>query len=152
MLGLQITVQVVAIALVLVVLYVAARAWARANKAKTAEPMGPHAMFDGGERYETADEKLSVEHDGPAGAGIGLLMAIVDALRARGLETNEVEPEDYGFMTVVKVGGEDVILQIGAGGDQEWTLFVRAPSGKVPMEVMDAVRSLEGIRNLTWSV
>ena len=126
--------------------------WAQRTAPKRNEPLGPHATFDGGERYATADEKLSVEHDGPSGAGVGILMAIVDALRARGLETNEVEPEDYGFMTVVKVGGEDVILQISAGGQQEWTLFVRAPSGKVPMEVMDAVRSLEAIRNLTWSV
>ena len=126
--------------------------WSQRGAAKPNEPLGPHATFDGGERYATSDEKLAVEHDGPAGAGIGILMAIVDALRARGLETNEVEPEDYGFMTVVKVGGEDVILQISSGGQQEWTLFVRAPSGKVPMEVMDAVRSLEAIRNLTWSV
>jgi len=126
--------------------------WSQRGAAKSNEPLGPHATFDGGEHYATADEKLAVEHDGPAGAGVGLLMAIVAALRARGLETNEVEPEDYGFMTVVKVGGEDVIIQISAGGQQEWTLFVRSPSGKVPMEVMDAVRSLEGLRNLTWSV
>ena len=152
MLGLQSALQVVAIAAAILVVYFIARAWTRAGAAKKADPLGPHATFDGGERYATADEKLTVEHDGPAGAGIGLLQALVEALRARGLETNEVEPEDYGFMTVVKVGGEDVILQLGAGGQAEWTLFVRSPSGKVPMEVMDAVRSLEGLRNLTWLV
>ena len=100
----------------------------------------------------TADERLRIETDGPGGAGEGVLLALVEALRARGVGTNPVEPESYGFMTVVEIDGEDVVLTLAAGGDQAWILFVKAPSGKVPMEIMDALRSLEDVRNVTWSV
>lgn len=134
----------------LVALFVIARRLAASAAAKS-EPMGPHAMFDGGDRYVTADERMRVETDGPSGAGEGVLMALVDALRARGVGTNPVEPESYGFMTVVEIEGEDIILELAAGGDQDWLLFVKAPSGKVPMEIMDALRSLE-VRNVSWTV
>lgn len=148
MLGLQI----LAIVAVVGVLYIVVRAWARNAMPRKSEPLGPHAMFDGGERYATADERLNVEHDGPSGAGEGVLLALVDALRARGVITNPVEPESYGFMTVVEIDGEDVILSLAAGGEQDWVLFVKAPSGKVPVEIMNALRSLTDIRNVTWSV
>jgi hypothetical protein len=55
-------------------------------------------------------------------------------------------------MTVVELDGEDVILTLAAGGDQDWILFVKSPSGRVPMEIMDALRSLEDVRDVTWSV
>lgn len=114
--------------------------------------LGPHATFDGGGRYATETERMRVELDGPGSAGEGLLMALVDALRARGAGTHPVEPESYGFMTVVELDGEDVILELGAGSEQDWLLFVKAPSGKVPHQVMDALRSLADLRNVTWFV
>ena len=148
--------------LVLTILAVAAAVWllsvfvrgwrAAGARASKAEAMGPHARFDGGQTYVTADERLRVETDGPGGAGEGVLLAIVDALRTRGVGTNPVEPESYGFMTVVNLDGEDVVLTLAAGGDQDWILFVKAPSGRVPMEIMDALRSLSDVRNVTWSV
>ena len=151
----------VAVQLVLTILAVAAAIWlstiflrgwrAAGARAKT-ESMGPHARFDGGTRYVTADDRMRVETDGPGGAGEGVLLALVDALRARGVGTNPIEPESYGFMTVVELDGEDVILTLAAGGDQDWILFVKSPSGRVPMEIMDALRSLEDVRNVTWSV
>lgn len=141
--------QLLLIAAALVVIYSIARARTRATK--RAEPLGPHATFDGGEQYATADERLHIEHDGPSGAGEGLLLAIVAALRARGFATHPVEPEAYGFMSVVEIDGEDVILTLGAGGEQAWILFVRAPSGKVPVEIMNALRTLH-VRNVTWSL
>jgi hypothetical protein len=144
--------QILALVAVIGLLYVVARAWARNAMPRKSEPLGPHAMFDGGERYATADERLNVEHDGPSGAGEGVLLALVDALRARGVITNPVEPETYGFMTVVEIDGEDVVLSLAAGGEQDWVLFVKAPSGKVPVEIMNALRSLGDLRNVTWSV
>lgn len=135
----------------LVALFVIARRWMTPATAKSAA-LGPHAMFDGGDRYATDDERMRIETDGPSGAGEGVLMALVDALRARGVATNPVEPESYGFMTVVEIDGEDIILELAAGGDQDWLLFVKAPSGKVPMEIMDALRSLDGVRNISWTV
>ena len=147
--------QLLAVVGAIIVVYFVSRAWVRSGTPKpteTPERMGPHAMFDGGERYATADERLRVETDGPGGAGEGVLMALVDAMRARGIETNPIEPETYGFMTVVELDGEDVVLQLAAGGDQDWVLFVKAPSGRVPVEIMNALRSLEDVRNVTWSV
>jgi hypothetical protein len=143
--------QILAVAAAVWLLYVFVRGWRAASPPKS-EPMGPHARFDGGDRYVTADERLRVETDGPGGAGEGVLEALVDALRARGVGTNPVEPESYGFMTVVEIEGEDIILTLAAGGDQDWILFVKAPSGKVPIEIMDALRSLEDVRNVTWAV
>jgi len=143
--------QIIAVAMGLVALFVVARRWANTQPSR-AEPLGPHAMFDGGAHYATAEEQMRIETDGPSGAGEGVLMALVAALRARGVGTNPVEPESYGFMTVVEIDGEDVILELGAGGEQAWLLFVKAPSGKVPLQIMDALRSLEGVRNVTWSV
>ena len=143
--------QIIAVAMGLVALFVVARRWANTQPPKP-EPLGPHAMFDGGDHYATAEEQMRIETDGPSGAGEGVLMALVAALRARGVGTNPVEPESYGFMTVVEIDGEDVILELGAGGEQAWLLFVKAPSGKVPLQIMDALRSLEGVRNVTWSV
>ncbi|MBA3501040.1 MAG: hypothetical protein H0T65_11735 [Deltaproteobacteria bacterium] len=144
--------KILAVAAAVWLVYVFARGWRAASARRRSEPMGPHAKFDGGDRYVTADERLRVETDGPGGAGEGVLMALVDALRARGVGTNPVEPESYGFMTVVEVDGGDIILTLAAGGDQDWILFVKAPNGKVPMEIMDAVRSLEDVRNVTWAV
>jgi len=143
--------QIVAVAMGLVALFVVARRWAT-TQPPPPTPLGPHAMFDGGERYATAEERMRIETDGPSGAGEGVLSALVDALRARGVGTNPVEPESYGFMTVVEIDGEDVILELGAGGDQAWLLFVKAPSGKVAPQIMDALRSLEDVRNVTWSL
>jgi hypothetical protein len=150
----QTLLQILGVAAVIVVVYFVSRLWVRQGTppVKQPEPLGPHATFDGGARYATADERLSVEHDGPGGAGEGILLAIVDALRARGIETNPVEPETYGFMTVVELDGEDVVMQLAAGGEREWVLFVKSPSGRVPAEIMNALRSLEDVRNVTWSV
>ena len=147
--------QMLAVVVAVLLAYLLSRSWARSGKpkpAKTPERMGPHAMFDGGDRYTTADERLRIETDGPGGAGEGVLMALVDAMRARGIVTNPIEPETYGFMTVVELDGEDVVLQLAAGGDQDWVLFVKSPSGRVPVEIMNALRSLEDVRNVTWSV
>ncbi len=132
------------------VVYWMVRAWARAGTVVPSEPDRPHALFDGGERYATADEQARIELDGPSAAGEGVLMAIVDALRARGVGTNPIEPESYGYMTVVEIDDEDVILRIGSGGDRDWMLFVEAPSGAVPPQIEDALRSLENVRNVEW--
>jgi hypothetical protein len=135
----------------LVGLVVVVRRWIRGPSETIPPPsMGPHAMFDGGQRYVTSDERMRIETDGPSGAGEGVLMALVDALRAKGLETNPIEPESYGFMTVVEIDGEDVVLELGAGGDQEWILFVKAPSGKVAPQIIDALHSLADVRNINW--
>jgi hypothetical protein len=148
--------QILAVAAAIWLLSVFLRGWRaaarRTSNNNKAEAMGPHAKFDGGQTYVTADERLRVETDGPGGAGEGVLLALVDALRTRGVGTNPVEPESYGFMTVVELDGEDVVLTLAAGGDQDWILFVKSPSGRVPMEIMDALRSLGGVRNVTWSV
>ena len=148
--------QILAVVAAVWLFYVFARGWraaaARTNSNNKAAAMGPHAKFDGGQTYVTADERLRIETDGPGGAGEGVLLAIVEALRTRGVGTNAVEPESYGFMTVVEIDNEDIVLTLAAGGDQDWILFVKAPSGKVPMEIMDARRSLEDVRNVTWAV
>jgi hypothetical protein len=80
-----------------------------------------------------------------------MLLAIVDALRAKGAQTNPIEPESYGYMTVVGVGGEDVVLRVGSWGREfEWTLYVESPSGKVAPEIDAALRSLVDVRNVKW--
>lgn len=110
----------------------------------------PHAVFDGGHRYATEQERAA-DASTSERRGEGLLMALVDALRARGITaTNPIEPEHYGYMTVVEIDGEDVILQLAAGGPQEWRLWVKAPSGRVPPSVVDALHALEDIRNVRW--
>src|SRR5687767_3151885 len=136
----------------MIVLYAFAKArYRRESAARPAEPARPRASFEGGEVYATADEKLRIETDGPSAGGEGILMAIVDALRARGVVTNPVEPESYGYMTVITVGGEDVVLRLGSWGREfEWTLYVESPSGKVASEILDALGSLENIRNVAW--
>jgi hypothetical protein len=136
----------------LVVLYGMANKWARARAPQPpSEPAKPHATFVGGQRYATADETLRIETDGPSAGGEGVLLALVDALHAHGAITNPVEPEDYGYMTVVTVGGEDVILRIGSwGAEFEWTLYVESPSGKVAPEIDVALRSLGDVRDVTW--
>ena len=138
------------VALVSVVL---SRRWRRAVQREPSppEPIKPHATFTGGDRYCTADERLRVETDGPSAWGEGILMAIVEAPRARGATTNQVEPESYGYMTVVNVDGEDIVLRIGSWGREfEWTLYVESPSRKVPDMVVEAVRSLEDLRDVVW--
>jgi hypothetical protein len=125
----------------------------------------PHAMFAGGHRYATERELgiIGSAAGGSAaggsvaggsdtdGLGEGLLLALVDALRLRGVtSTNPIEPEDHGFMTVVDIDGDDVILQIGVGGDRQWLLLVRSPSGTVPSVVMDALASLDDVRDIAW--
>jgi hypothetical protein len=119
--------------------------WTMRAPVNPREPLGAHAMFDGGERYSTAEERMRIETE-------GVLLALVDALRGRGVTTNPVEPETYGFMTVISIEGEDIILELSAGGDQTWILFVKAPSEKVPVEVMDALRSLDDVRNIKWQL
>ena len=114
--------------------------------APAASGLGPHASFAGGDRYATEAERGS---DSDA-RGEGLLMALVDALRARGVGTNPVEPEPHGFMTVVEIDGDDVILRVGTGGEQDWLLFVKSPSGKVPQQIVDALASLEDVRDVNW--
>lgn len=145
-------VSILVVAATLFVLYAMARkVSAQRRPQPPSEPPKPHATFDGGEAYATADERMRIETDGPSAGGEGVLMAIVDALRARGVATNPVEPEDYGYMTVITVAGEDVILRVGSwGGEYEWLLFVEAPSGTVPPEVDAALRSLDNVRNVRW--
>ena len=110
----------------------------------------PHAMFEGGHRYAT-ERELGIAGTETDGLGEGLLMALVDALRHRGvISDSPIEPEDHGFMTVVAIDGTDVILQIGIGGDQQWMLLVKSPHGRVPGVVMDALASLEDVRNVRW--
>ena len=142
----------VVVVAVFYVLYRIARFRYAAEQARQPpEPAKPRATFEGGQRYATADEKLRIETDGPSACGEGMLLAIVDALRARGVVTNAVEPESYGYMTVITVSGEDVVLRIGSWGkDFEWTLYVESPSGKVATEISDALRSLEDIREIKW--
>ena len=134
----------------LVGLVVVARRWAEQPIAAPASAsLGPHASFAGGHRYATEAERALDGGDADS-LGEGLLMAIVDALRARGVGTNPVEPEPYGYMTVIEIDGDDVILQIGAGGEQDWLLFVKSPTGKVPQQVIDALASLDDVRDVTW--
>ena len=110
----------------------------------------PHAMFDGGRRYAT-ERELGITGPDTDGLGEGILMALVDALRALGVTSgNPIEPEDHGFMTVVEMDGEDVVLQIGMGGDQHWMLLVKSPSGRVPGRLMSALATLDDIRNVKW--
>ena len=110
----------------------------------------PHAMFDGGHRYAT-ERELGITGSETDGLGEGLLMALVDALRAYGVTSNNpIEPEDHGFMTVVEIDGEDVILQIGIGGDQQWLLLVKSPSGRVPSQLRSALSSLDDVRDVKW--
>ena len=144
----QVLLAVLVIGATLYVIYTMARKWAVAS-APPPEPVAPHATFDGGESYVTEDERQRIELDGPSGAGEGILMALVDALRARGFETNPVEPENYGFSTVVEIEGADIILRIGSGGDAEWILWVYAPENRLPQDIDSALRSLS-IRNLRW--
>ncbi len=139
----------------LFVLYTFAQKWTAATRRRRPppppEPAKPHATFDGGERYATADERLRIETDGPSAGGEGLLMAIVDALRARGVTTNPVEPESYGYMTVITIDGEDIVLRIGSWGRElEWSLFIESPTGRLPPQIDEALRSLEDIHNVQW--
>jgi hypothetical protein len=146
--GVQLLLALLVVGATVYVIYTMARKWAVAS-APPPEPDDPHAAFDGGEHYATDDERLRVETDGPSGAGEGVLMALVDALRARGYETNHVEPETYGFSTVVEIDGADVVLHIGAGGDCDWMLWVKTSDQKVPAQVEAALRTLD-VRNIRW--
>jgi hypothetical protein len=133
------------------VIYSVARRSAGPRARPPAEPPKPYATFEGGHSYTTTDERMRIELDGPSACGEGVLLAIVDALRAKGAQTNPVEPESYGYMTVVGVGGEDVILRVGSWGREfEWTLYVESPSGKVAPEIDSALRSLLDVRNVKW--
>jgi hypothetical protein len=139
-------------ATIFIVYWLAVRRYqAAAGSRPPAEPPKPYATFEGGHTYATADEKLRIETDGPSACGEGMLLAIVDALRAKGAQTNPIEPESYGYMTVVGVGGEDVVLRVGSWGREfEWTLYVESPSGKVAPEIDAALRSLVDVRNVKW--
>jgi hypothetical protein len=133
-------------------IYVMGRMWARAGTRVPAEELRPFATFDGGDRYVSDDERTRVDASGPSGAGEGMLAALVEILRVRGVAVNPIEPEDYGFMTVIELAGEDIILKIGASGDTDWMLFVKTPDGRVPLQITDALASLADVRNITWEL
>jgi len=137
---------------VLGALYAIGRMWTRTAAVTPADDLRPFATFDGGERYADDAELARVESDGPSGAGEGVLGALVDLLRSRGVTVHPIEPESYGFMTVIELAGEDIILRIGAAGVPDWMLFVTAPNGRVALQITDALASLADIHNITWEL
>jgi hypothetical protein len=148
--------KLIAVGLGLVGLVIAAKRWASAVPAVAKhEPEPPHATFEGGSRYLLEHEREPADDGDLSGHGEGVLTAIVDVLRARGLGTNPVEPLSYGYMTVVEIDGEDVILDIGVAdfcddGEPEWKLFVKARDHQVPRQIREALAALAGIRNVQW--
>ena len=89
-----------------------------------------------------------------ARAGRPLIGAIADALRAGGAEVADVEADDWGYTTSAKVGGNAIVIKLGAHGSNGvgriWLLTLEGASADAAQAVERAVAAIGSVRVLGW--
>lgn len=89
-----------------------------------------------------------------ARAGRPLIDAIAESLRALGAEVAAVEADDWGYSAAATVGGEALLLKLGAHGSNGvgriWLLTLEGAGAEAAQAVERAVAAIGGVRVLGW--
>lgn len=108
--------------------------------------------FFGGESYSRPNEGEGEVR------GQGLMTALTSALKQRGVAASEPGMTEHSWDLRARFGSSDTYVQLGFVGDDgyDWVLTASDPSSGGPcsidvLQTIDAaLRSLSGIREITW--
>ena len=89
-----------------------------------------------------------------ARAGRPLIDAIAEALRQGGADVTDIEPDDWGYAATAKVGGQTLMLRLGAHGSNGigriWLLTLEGASADAARVVEQTVAAIAGVHVLGW--
>lgn len=89
-----------------------------------------------------------------ARAGRPLIDAIADALRLGGVEVASIEADDWGYSAAATVGGQTVLLKLGAHGSNGvgriWLLTLEGAGADAAQAVERVVANIGGVKVLGW--
>jgi hypothetical protein len=89
-----------------------------------------------------------------ARAGRPLIDAIAEALRAGGLHVADIEADDWGYSAAATVGGQTVLLKLGAHGSNGvgriWLLTLEGAGAEAARAVEQMVSAIGGVKVLGW--
>jgi hypothetical protein len=107
-------------------------------------PPTPALKLAGGPPDDADDER----------AGRPLIDAIAEALRQGGVDVAAVEADDWGYTAAATVGGQSVVLKLGAHGSNGvgriWLLTLEGAGADAAQAVERMVAAIGGVHVLGW--